>query len=282
MAYTPDSFAGDYGWYNPQQKRTENWTDQRVMDFFKSDPDAFKPAVSSYMQGSGKTNQDLANMINYYAPDSGYTAENLAGYTGIANPKGGGAAGAGNLDYGNIQNPYSKSSSSNQSSSQIDPRLFDSLQSTIDRLSGMIPAYEASQQRLAGLPGEIDAMTEDILRRYRLGSEDFIDNSNMAANANAARGIQGGTTSDSMRVGLRDAMRKDLVGNRQNVMNIGQQLKSAAIMGGPQAAAIPMQLMSGLYGTGGQSFGSGSSQGMQENTTAVAQMITDLKLAGYL
>ena len=223
-----------------------------------------------------------------YIPSTTYGDTRPTGYTTPtpASPEPGIQAEGYNLDYGQLQNPYSQSSSSGGGStkSEINPELFASLQATIDRLSGMIPAYEAAQKRLAGLPGEIDAMTEDILRRYKLGSEDFIDNSNMAANANAARGIQGGTTSDSMRVGLRDAMRKDLVGNRQNVMNIAQQLKSAAIMGGPQAAAIPMQLMAGLYGQGQTSLGSSSSSSstLQEDTTAVAQMITDLKLAGYL
>ena len=74
----PDSFAGDYG-----------WKDNQVIDYFASGDPAFQGDLSNYMQGSGKTNEDLLGLIDHYAPNSGYTVEGLGNYTGIANSSGG-------------------------------------------------------------------------------------------------------------------------------------------------------------------------------------------------
>ena len=77
--YVPDSFAGDYG-----------WNDNQVIDYFASGDQSFQGNLNSYMQGSGKSNQDLLDMINHYAPDSGYDVEKVGAYTGLPNDTGGG------------------------------------------------------------------------------------------------------------------------------------------------------------------------------------------------
>ena len=84
--YTPDSFAGDYG-----------WSDNQVIDYFASGNQSFQGNLNSYMQGSGKSNQDLLDMINHYAPDSGYDVDKVGAYTGLPNDTGGGLTGGWDL-----------------------------------------------------------------------------------------------------------------------------------------------------------------------------------------
>ena len=175
--YTPDSFAGDYG-----------WKDTDIINYFGSGNKNFQGDLQGYMKGSGKTNQDLLDMVNYYSPGGGGTLEAINKYTGLGNPAGGGGGlFGGGFDIPNLSSMRSQSASSSGSSSsghsginwdnpfvkEIMPGLTAStmgLQDIADNLGGIVQSKYSNLMREGLGPDAFQGTLNQMGQRNMLNS----------------------------------------------------------------------------------------------------------------
>jgi len=140
------------------------------------------------MKASGKTNQDLTDMVNYYYPDGGATLEAITKYTGIDNPAGGGGIFGSGYDVPLNLSPIrgqTASSSSTQSSGhsginwdnpfvkEIMPGLTAStmgLQDIADNLGGIVQSKYSNLMREGLGPDAFQGTLNQMGQRNMLNS----------------------------------------------------------------------------------------------------------------
>lgn len=173
--------------------------------------------------------------------------------------------GGGVIDFTNIPAPYSYSG--------VDPEVRNALLQSIDYVKDMFPFYRQAQERLMGLPGEIDTWAQNQMKNYRVTNDDIRDAMSAVANARAGKGIMGGTENQNLRSNVMAAMAKNVADKKAAIQQQADAMKASAILGAPQTASIPWSTLANLLGQ--------SRTSVQEDTAALPALMASIFQSNY-
>lgn len=178
------------------------------------------------------------------------------------------------IDFTNIRNPFTQSSSS---SGLPSGPVRTQLQGNIGQLGSSIPSWQQSLGKVSQLPGQIDSWANERIKHQTLGADDFSNSLGAVARQRAGAGIFGGTETQNLRSGVLGQLIDSVLGRRDAIRNQANQMKASTIMGTPQLMAQPVQAMGGLA----QLLSQSQSQAYQEDPSAWGDIISRLIMAGY-
>jgi len=184
-------------------------------------------------------------------------------------------------NFSGFKGSSSSSSSGSSSHSALPTWATEDAQNLLGQLSGMVPQYGQSMNRLLGLPEEIDDWTNERMKHMRVRGDDITNTMNQVANQRASKGIMGGTEANNLRAGLLYMLMRGVQEEQQTAMGEGNQLKSAAIIGAPSAAATPIEQINNLLSASKETSGTSGSSSHSSDDSGIARVMADLIQMGY-
>ncbi len=184
-------------------------------------------------------------------------------------------------DFSGFKGSASSSSNSSNSQSALPTWATEDAQNLLGQLGGMVPQYGQSMNRLLGLPEEIDDWTNERMKHMRVRGDDITNTMNQVANQRASKGIMGGTEANNLRAGLLYMLMRGVQEEQQTAMGEGNQLKSAAIIGAPSAAATPIEQINNLLSASKETSGTSGSSSHSSDDSGIARVMADLIQMGY-
>lgn len=168
-------------------------------------------------------------------------------------------AGPGGIDFSGLKPSYGYSTSNNNSSNVSHSGLSDMGKNALSPLLGTGPG---------SMPGNIDDWTNKILGNLTVSQNDIMDRINQAANAQAKRGILGGTEATNLRASMLTQLMNPTLQRQADAMQQALGLKTQVM---PQLIGLTQQ-SSGLGAGGSNSYSYNQSP---DDYQIIAQMLNN-------
>lgn len=218
----------------------------------KLQPAAAGPTTSSLPRPPGMSQ---VRPTTFDMPPQQPSATGAPSATGNPSPM----AGPGGIDFSGLKPSYGYSMSNNNSSNVSHSGLSDMGNKALSPLLGTGPG---------SMPGNIDDWTNKILGNLTVSQNDIMDRINQAANAQAKRGILGGTEATNLRASMLTQLMNPTLQRQADAMQQALGLKTQVM---PQLIGLTQQ-SSGLGAGGSNSYSYNQSP---DDYQIIAQMLNN-------